>query len=187
MKILVILVSIREKRMGEKVAKWVMQTTTQFPEASFELIDLKNWPIPYFTYPTSAVEINGNYDTELEKAWSKKVSEADGFLIVTPEYNHSYPAQLKSAIDLLYNEWNNKAMSFVSYGGGAGGARAVEQLRLIASELQIATPRSAVNIKAVWQAFDEQDKLMDSSYEKSLQTTIQQLLLWTKAMKTLRN
>lgn len=185
-KILVILASVREGRMADRVANWIMKEVGNKETCTYELVDLKDWQLPYFDYPTSAVEIDGNYRTEKEREWSKKVKEADGFLIVTPEYNHSYPAQLKSAIDLLYNEWNHKAMSFVSYGGGAGGARAVEHLKNIASELQVVTPRSGVYIKFVWEAFNENGDIVDSNYTSALKTTIEQLEHWTQVCKDAR-
>ncbi|GGN80189.1 hypothetical protein GCM10011579_065480 [Streptomyces albiflavescens] len=98
------------------------------------MIDLHDHPLPHLDEPAPAPVSPGRYQHEHTRAWADTIASFDGFVMVTPEYNHSFPGVLKNAIDSLYAEWNNKAVGFVSYGGG-GGTRAVEQLRLICGAL----------------------------------------------------
>src|SRR5581483_804162 len=115
----------------------------QRDDAQFELVDLLDYPLPHLDEAVPA--IRGDYQNEHTKAWAAKIASFDGFVMVTPEYNHSTSGVLKNAIDYLYAEWANKAVGFVSY-GSAGGARAVEHLRLIAGELQMADVRQQVTL-----------------------------------------
>src|SRR5262249_39145787 len=110
-------------------------------DAEFELVDLRDYSLPHLDEPLPPSL--GQYEHDHTKAWADKIASFDGFVIVTPEYNHSTSGVLKNAIDFLYAEWNNKAVGFVSY-GGAGGARAAEHLRLVAGELQMAGEREQV-------------------------------------------
>jgi len=141
-KIGIILGSTRPGRNGEAVAKWVAEVASQRTDAEFELVDLLDYKLPHLdeALPPSA----GQYTQSHTLEWAAKIASFDGFVMVTPEYNHSTSGALKNAIDFLFAEWNNKAVGFVSY-GSAGGTRAVEHLRLIAGELQMAdvsgTPR----------------------------------------------
>src|SRR3954470_7581778 len=144
-KIQIILGSIRQNRFGEKPAQWILQEARKREGVEFELIDLRDHPLPMFAEPTPPGRLNGNYPNELVSKWGKKVAEADGFIIVTPEYNHGYPPSLKNAIDHLFVEWGRKPVAFVGY-GSAGGARAVEQLRQVAIELEMAPIRFAVHV-----------------------------------------
>src|SRR5206468_9617038 len=104
-------------------------------------IDLKEYSLPLLDEPVPPSM--GQYSKPHTKTWAAKIAGFDGFVFVTPEYNHGTSAALKNAIDFLYKEWNNKAAGFVSY-GGAGGARAVEHLRLVMGELQVADVRAQV-------------------------------------------
>ena len=115
-------------------------------DAIFELIDLRDYPLPHLDEP--ATPSMGQYQNEHTHRWAKKIASFDGYVIVTPEYNHSTSGMLKNAIDYLYREWNNKALGFVSY-GGTGGTRAVEHLRLIAGELQLADVRQQVALSLI--------------------------------------
>jgi NAD(P)H-dependent FMN reductase len=124
----IILGSTRPNRNGEQVAKWVYETAALRSDADFELVDLRDYPLPHLDEPLPPSM--GQYQNDHTKEWSDKIASFDGFVIVTPEYNHSTSGVLKNAIDYLYAEWNNKAVGFVSY-GAVGGARAAEQLRLI--------------------------------------------------------
>ena len=135
----IILGSTRPGRNGEQVAKWVLEQAQQREGVSYELVDLLDYNLPHLdeAIPSS----QGIYANEHTKVWSAKIASLDGFIFVTPEYNHSTSGALKNAIDYLYAEWNNKAAGFVSY-GVAGGTRAVEHLRLIVGELQIADVRA---------------------------------------------
>src|SRR5947207_4166132 len=131
----------RPYRNGEQVAKWVFDVASRRYDAEFELVDLRDYPLPHLDEPLPPSL--GQYQNEHTKQWADKIASFDGFVIVTPEYNHGTSGVLKNAIDYLYAEWNNKAVGFVSY-GSAGGARAVEHLRLVAGELQMADVRQQV-------------------------------------------
>ena len=110
-----------------------------------EILDLRDYPMPFFNEPVSPAMGDGKYLNEIVKKWSEKINDGDAFIIVTPEYNHGYPAVLKNALDSIFPEWNKKAVGFVSY-GNAGGARSVEQLRQVVIELQMVPIRSAIHI-----------------------------------------
>ncbi len=186
MKILVILGSIRPGRNGEKVYEWLKNELESLEDVEYEFIDLKDWDLPLEIGANSPKE--AKYDNAVVKKWSTKVAPADGFIIVTPEYNHGYSAVLKNALDNLYNEWNNKPVAFVSYGGLVGGSRAVEQLRLVAIELQMAPIREAVYIPLIWSAFDEGNKPKEEiNLTEGVKKLIDQLLWWTKALKDARD
>lgn len=145
-KIGIILGSTRPNRRGEQVADWVHVMASQRREAEFELVDLRDFSLPHLDEPEPAVL--GQYQNDHTKAWSEKVACFDGFVMVTPEYNHASPGVLKNAIDFLYNEWNNKAVGSVSY-GGTGGTRAVEQLRLTCGAVMMADIAQQVALSIV--------------------------------------
>jgi len=121
-------------RNGEAVAKWVHEIAKERTDAEFELVDIKDFNLPLLDEPLPP--IMGQYSRPHTKAWAAKIGSFDGYVFVTAEYNHGVPGALKNAIDFLFREWNDKAAGFVSY-GGAGGARAVEQLRLVLAEVQM--------------------------------------------------
>src|SRR5213595_3737611 len=141
LRIAIIIGSTRPGRNGEAVAKWVHEIAQERTDAEFELVDLKDFNLPLLDEPMPP--IMGQYNKPHTKAWAAKISSFDGFVFVTPEYNHGVPGALKNAIDFLFHEWNDKVAGFVSY-GGAGGARAVEHLRLVLAEVQMATVRNQV-------------------------------------------
>jgi len=144
-KIQVIIGTTRENRFSEKPAHYIFEELKKKEGVEAELIDLRDWPLPFFDEPISPAFNNGTYKNELATKWAQKIAEADGYIIVTGEYNHGYPAVLKNALDYVYKEWNKKAVGFVSY-GTAGGARSVEQLRAVAIELQLVPIRPAIHI-----------------------------------------
>ena len=185
LKIQIIIGSTREGRAGEKVGQWVKKLAETRRDFTSEYIDLKDWALPFLTDPMPPSM--GKYASEFTRRWSKKISGADGYIFVTPEYNHGYSAVLKNALDHVYQEWNNKPAAFVSYGGGAGGARAVEQLRQVAVELQMAPIREQVAIPIIWEAFDEGGMLKDAAgYEKKAEGMFGQLVWWARALKAAR-
>jgi NAD(P)H-dependent FMN reductase len=139
--IAIILGSTRPGRNGEAVAKWVLEKAASRADATYELVDLADYPLPHLD--EAMPPAYGQYANDHTKKWAAKIDQFDGYIFVTPEYNHSTSGVLKNAIDYLYSEWNNKAAGFVSY-GSVGGTRAVEHLRLVAAELQMATVRSQV-------------------------------------------
>ena len=137
----IIIGSTRPGRKGEAVAKWVYEIAQTRSDAEFELVDIKDFNLPLLDEPVSPTM--GQYSKPHTRVWAAKIGSFDGYVFVTPEYNHGTSGALKNAIDFLFGEWNDKAAGFVSY-GGAGGARAVEQLRLVMAEVRIATVRNQV-------------------------------------------
>lgn len=182
-KIGIILGSTRPGRNGEAVAKWVLEIAQRRTDAEFELVDLADYPLPHLD--EAMPPAMGRYEHDHTKAWAAKIASFDGFVIVTPEYNHSTSGVLKNAIDFLYGEWNNKAVGFVSY-GSAGGARAVEHLRLIAGELQMADVRQQVALSLItefegFRVFKPGDHNLPA-----VGTLLDQVLAWSAALAPLR-
>jgi NAD(P)H-dependent FMN reductase len=179
----IILGSTRPNRNGEQVARWVRQVAGQRTDAEFELIDLRDYPLPHLDEPLPPSL--GRYQNEHTKQWSAKIASFDGFVIVTPEYNHGVPGVLKNAIDYLYAEWNNKAVGFVSY-GVVGGVRAVEHLRLVAGELQMADVRQQVSLSLVTE-FENYSQFKPGDYNlPALNTLLEQVIAWSTALAPLR-
>jgi len=144
-KIKVIVGSTRQNRFSEKPAQWIFEETKKLEGVEAELLDLRDYPMPFFDSPMSPSMTKGQYSNEIVKKWAEKINDGDAFIIVTPEYNHGYTAVLKNALDVISPEWNRKPVGFVSY-GSALGARAVEQLRQVAVELQMVPTRNAIHI-----------------------------------------
>ncbi|MEV7389229.1 NAD(P)H-dependent oxidoreductase [Streptomyces sp. NPDC091215] len=179
----IILGSTRPNRNGEQVAKWVYDIASTRSDAEFELVDLRDFPLPHLDEPLPPTM--GQYQNEHTKNWAAKIASFDGFVFVTPEYNHSTSGVLKNAIDYLYNEWNNKAVGFVSY-GGVGGARAVEHLRLIVGELQMADVRQQVTLSLVTE-FENFRVFKPGDYSaQGLGTLLDQVVAWSGALAPLR-
>jgi NAD(P)H-dependent FMN reductase len=181
-KIAIIVGSTRPGRNGKAVADWVYDQASQRDDAGYELIDLLDYPLPQLEAMRPSP---GQYANEHTGAWAAKVAGFDGYVFVTPEYNHSTSAALKNAIDHLYGEWNNKAAGFVSY-GGLGGARAVEHLRLICAELQIATVRSQVAL-SLFTDFENYSEFKPADIQmQALSDTLSQTVAWSEALSTVR-
>ena len=144
-KIKIILGSTRQNRFSEKPAQWIFEEAKKLEGVVAELLDLRDYPMPFFDSPMSPSMAKGQYSNEVIKKWAEKINDGDAFIIVAPEYNHGYTAVLKNALDVIYTEWNRKPVGFVSY-GSAVGARSVEQLRQVAVELQMAPIRNAIHI-----------------------------------------
>lgn len=180
----IILGSTRPGRNGEAVARWVHQIAARRNDARYELIDLLDYHLPLLDEP--APPAMGRYSQPHTKAWADKIAGFDAFVFVTPEYNHGTSAALKNAIDYLYREWNNKAAAFVGY-GSAGGVRAVEHLRLVMGELQVADVRAQVAL-SLFTDFENFSTFKPAPHhEKSVNAMIDQLLAWGGALKTLRS
>jgi len=183
-KLAVIIGSTRPGRNGEAVAKWFYKLAKKRTDAEFELIDLKDFNLPLLDEPVPPSM--GQYAQPHTKRWAETVARFDGFVFVTPEYNHGTSAALKNALDFVYAEWNNKAAGFVSY-GSAGGTRAVEQLRLVMAELQIADVRSQVML-SLFTDFENMSKFTPADYhQQSATSMLDQLIAWSEALKPLRN
>ena len=141
----VILGSTREGRFGDKPAHWILGEAARLPGVDAELLDLRNFPLSFFDRPVAPAREGGVYVDPSVIRWAEKISSADAYVVVTPEYNHGYSAVLKNAFDHIYPEWARKPIGFVGY-GNAGGARAIEQLRLVAVELQMWPIRNGLHL-----------------------------------------
>jgi NAD(P)H-dependent FMN reductase len=182
LKIAIIVGSTRPGRKADSVAKWVLEQAQTHGGATFEIVDLLDHPLPLLDEPVPpSVQ---KYSKEHTKAWSKVVSAYDGYIFVTPEYNHSTSAALKNAIDFVYQEWNNKVAGFVSY-GTTGGVRAVEHLRGICAELQVADVRGHVSL-SLYTDFENFTAFKPGDHSRSMTMMLDQVIAWGGAMKTLR-
>jgi NAD(P)H-dependent FMN reductase len=182
-KIGVILGSTRPGRNGEQVARWVMDIAARREDAEFELIDLVDYPLPHLDEPLPPMM--GQYQNPHTKQWAATIARCDGFIMVTPEYNHSTSGVLKNAIDYLFAEWNNKAVGFVSY-GSVGGARAAEHLRLVSGELKMADVRTQVAL-SMFTEFVNFSRLAPGEYQvQALNTLIDEVIAWSGALAPLR-
>jgi NAD(P)H-dependent FMN reductase len=176
--------STRPNRKSLDVAQWVLETAAKRGDAEYELVDIRDFELPLLDEP--APPIMGNYQQPHTRRWAAKIASLDGFVFVTPEYNHGIPAALKNAIDFLFAEWNNKAAGFVSY-GSAGGARAVEHLRLVLAEVRVATVRAQSTL-SMWTDFENFTTFQPTAqHEKALGGVLDEVLAWTGALKPLRS
>ena len=185
-RIAIIISSTRQARLGEKVAQWVLEHAATRTDLAFELVDLREVNLPFFDEVASNAWVPSTNETAQQ--WQKTVGSFDGYILITAEYNPSITAALKNALDYASPEWNKKPAAAVGY-GGVGGARAVEHLRGIAVELQMAPTRTAVHIGGtdfigIWQqgvALNDLPHLLPT-----LNTLFDELSWWAKALKTAR-
>lgn len=180
----VILGSTRPGRRGEPVARWVMEEAGRRRDAEFELVDLADYPLPHLDEPLPPSM--GQYQNVHTQQWAATIGRFDGFVFVTPEYNHSTSGVLKNALDFLYAEWNNKAMGVVSY-GAVGGARAAEHLRLIAGELQMADVRTNVALSLITDFENFTDFRPGAHQAHVLDTLFGEVIAWSRALGPLRH
>ncbi|MCY1143616.1 NAD(P)H-dependent oxidoreductase [Actinoplanes sp. Pm04-4] len=185
LKIAVILGSTRPGRNGAVVADWVLAQAAGRAAARYELLDLADYPLPHLDEPVSAKAGSDLYSKEHTKAWAAKIAEYDAFVFVTPEYNHSTSGVLKNAIDFLYAEWTNKAAGFVSY-GGVGGARAIEHLRGVMSELQVAHVQQQLSFSLFTDFENFADFKPAGMHTGAAQLLFEQLESWAGAMRAVR-
>ena len=183
LKIAIIVGSTRPGRKGEAVARWVHAIASQRKDAQYELLDIAEFNLPLLDEPVPP-SMN-KYSKPHTKAWAQRVAPFDGFVFVSPEYNHGTSGALKNAIDYLYVEWNNKAAGFVAY-GSAGGTRAVEQLRLVMAELQVADVRAQVAL-SLFTDFENFSTFKPGAHQgKAVGTMLDQVVAWSGAMRALR-
>ncbi|SNY44262.1 NADPH-dependent FMN reductase [Paractinoplanes atraurantiacus] len=180
----IILGSTRPQRRGEAVAHWVLGRAAPRTDAEFDLIDLRDHPLPHLDEPNPAL-FSSSYEHAHTRAWSSTIAAYDGYVLVTAEYNHGVPSPLKNALDFLYHEWSNKAVALVSYGVD-GGARAAEQLRLAAGALQMADVAHQVTLSLFteWEnltTFNPTDRAATT-----LDRTLDQVVAWSTALSSLR-
>jgi NAD(P)H-dependent FMN reductase len=183
-KVAIIIGSTRPGRNGEAVAKWIHEIAKKRSDAEYELVDIKDYDLPLLDEPVPPSL--GQYSKPHTKRWAAKIDSFDAFVFVTPEYNHSTSGALKNAIDFLYREWNNKAAGFVSY-GSANGVRAVEHLRLIMAELQVADVRAQVMLSLSADFENYSVFKPGAQHESSVNTMFEQVVAWGGALKTLRS
>jgi NAD(P)H-dependent FMN reductase len=183
-RIAIIVGTTRPGRKAETVAKWVHRHAEKRNDAEYEIVDIEDFHLPLLDEPVPPSQ--HKYTKPHTKLWSAKIDSFDGFVFVTPEYNHGIPGSLKNAIDFLYTEWNNKAAAFVSY-GSAGGCRSVESLRLVMAELQVADVRAQVML-SLYTDFENMSVFTpDARHTKSIDAMLDQLVAWAGAMQALRH
>lgn len=178
-----ILGSTRPNRAGEQVARWALELAAKREDAEFELVDLRDFPLPHLdeALPPSF----GQYAGEHTRRWAGKVASFDGFVVITPEYNHSTSGVLKNALDYLFAEWNNKAVGFISY-GAHGGVRAVEHLRVMAGELMMADVRAQVVLPFATE-FENYRTFKPGDYNlPAFDAMLGQVIAWSNALALLR-
>jgi NAD(P)H-dependent FMN reductase len=185
LKIGIIVGTTRPNRRAESVSKWFFDLAKARPAADvkYELVDIADYNLPNLDegIPPSMRQ----YTHEHTKKWSAKVAEFDGYVFVSPEYNHSYSGSLKNAIDFVYHEWTNKAAGFVSY-GTTGGVRAVEHLRGVMAELQIADVRAHVSL-SLYTDFENFSTFKPAdSHKAQVNLMLDQVVNWATAMQGLR-
>ncbi len=183
-KVAIIIGSTRPGRNGEAVARWVYEVAQKREDAQFELVDILDFNLPLLDEPVPP-SLN-QYSQQHTKDWSAKIDSFDAYVFVTPEYNHSTSGALKNAIDFLYKEWNNKAAGLVGY-GSLGGARAVEHLRLILAELQVADVRNQVSL-SLFTDFENFSVFKPATHQEgAVNAMLDQVIAWGGALKTLRS
>lgn len=184
LKVGIILGSTRPNRAGEAVAAWVYEKAKARGDADYELVDIRDYDLPLLDEPVPPSQ--GKYSRDHTKRWAATIAGFDAFVFVTPEYNHSTSGALKNALDFLYAEWNNKVAGFVSY-GSAGGVRAVEHLRLVMAELQIADVRGQVTFSLATD-FENYTTFKPAAHHgRTLDTMLGQVLAWGTALRSVRS
>jgi NAD(P)H-dependent FMN reductase len=184
----IIIGSTRNGRFSEFPATWIKTLGTAREDLSFEIVDLRDYALPFLEGATNPSHMNGAYGNHDVDRFAEKMKSFDGYIIVTPEYNRSTSGVLKNALDHIYGEFSNKPVAFIAY-GSVGGARAVEQLRLIAVEHQMAPIRNGVHIMAPWMLREADGSLKAGaldSYTKAGESMLEQLSWWAKALKVAR-
>ncbi|MFD4295520.1 NADPH-dependent FMN reductase [Rhodococcus sp. NPDC058532] len=171
----ILLGSVREGRFGPVVADWFLRRAGQHPAFDAVLLDLADTPLP--------LDHAGTPDVE---RFRRRVAAADAFVMVTPEYNHGYPAALKNAIDTAKEEWRAKPVGFVSYGGLSGGLRATEQLRLVTAEVHMISVRQTVSFHRARKRFDADGETSDGAAIDGADRMLDQLAWWAAAARDAR-
>ena len=183
MKIAIVTGSTRQGRQSLTVAEWVKSIADQREDATYEIVDVADFNLPVWDAPMSPAW--GPSEDPVAKAWSDKMAEYDGYVFVVAEYNHSLTGSLKNALDYLYLELNNKAAGFVGY-GSAGGARAIEHLRGILSEQQVAHVRAAAGLSLSADFENYSVFKPTAGAPGQVKGMLDQLLVWSKAMAAVR-
>jgi NAD(P)H-dependent FMN reductase len=185
-KIAIIISSTRDTRFGDKPAQWVFNLASARADLEVELVDLRDFPLPFFNEVAS--NLWAPTQNEVGIRWQRKIAEFDGYIFVTAEYNWSITAALKNALDYAYNEWNKKPAAYVGY-GAVGAARAIQQLCLVNVELQMVPLHKSVHIQggdffAVWQGEQSLESL--PHLQSGVETMLDELTWWTNTLKAAR-
>lgn len=183
MKIQIILGSTRPGRAGEAVAKWALETASKESDVEFELVDIQDYNLPLLDEPMPPMM--SQYQHEHTKKWSAKIAEADGYIFVTPEYNHSVPGAFKNAVDYLNHEWRDKAIGFIGY-GSAGATRAIEHWRGIAGELHLADVRESLLLYLGTDFENYHDFKPTDAHAEQLLNVLKEVLAWSGALQAVR-
>jgi NAD(P)H-dependent FMN reductase len=187
--IVILVASTRANRFADFPLAWLLEQTAARTDFSFEVVDLLEHPLPFYDRATPPAMAQREYSSDAERKLGERLDAADGFLVITNEYNHGYSAALKNVLDNYFVEWTRKPVSFLGY-GNVGGARAIEQLRQVVDELDMASVRPTVNVLG--------KSLMDirrgapvnevlASLEPRLEAMLADLHWWTIALKNARN
>ncbi|WP_406280702.1 NADPH-dependent FMN reductase [Embleya sp. NBC_00896] len=177
----VVIGSTREGRFAPVVANWFTTKAEQHGDFEVDVVDLAEEQLPAVWAPM------GTEPAAVVGAVGARLAAADAFVVVTPEYNHSFPAGLKNMIDLFRDEWQGKPVGFVSYGGISGGLRAVEQLRLVFAEQHMVTTRDGLAFPMAWEKFGPDGQPVDvAGAEAAAKVMLDQLAWWTEATHTMR-
>lgn len=180
LRLMVIIGSTREGRFGPTVANWFVGEARQRPDLDIDVLDLAEAGLPdrltgYETPPPAEVA-----------AVTPRLAATDAYVVITPEYNHSYPAPLKTLIDWHLDEWQAKPVAFVSYGGMSGGLRAVEHLRAVFAEVHATTVRETVSFHGAWARFDGARPIEAAECAAAAKTMLDQLAWWGIALRDAR-
>ncbi|CAB4324327.1 MAG: NADPH-dependent FMN reductase [Actinobacteria bacterium] len=181
----VIICSTRPGRVGVPIANWFSSIAVAHGGFDVEMIDLKEVNLPQYDEPNHPVL--ADYVHDHTKRWSATVSRADAFVFVTPEYNHSFSAATKNAIDFLHNEWHHKAVGFVSYGGVSGGTRAVQALKPVCTALRMVPTVAGVILPLPFGLVDDAGIFRgDDAMAGAANATLDELARWTQTLKAMR-
>jgi NAD(P)H-dependent FMN reductase len=181
--------STRPNRFADIPAHWLLQGVRAHPELEVHMLDLREQDLPFFAEPFSPSITHGVYSHPAAEAWRQKVGRCDAFVATVAEYNHGPTAVLKNAFDSAYLEWNRKPIGFIGY-GGVGGARAIEHLRGIAIELQMAPSKFEVNIgyEPFVSVLTQGKSLDDFDFlGRSRTAMFNDLIWWARALKAARH
>src|SRR5580692_5175931 len=187
----IIIGSTRPTRAADRVAPWVVRTATAHGAFEVEVLDLRDWPLPIFAEHVGTIGdfSDPTYSEPIVRRWNHKIKEADAYLVITAEYNHSIPGVLKNAIDNVFVSFafRNKPLVTVGYSGGiAGGVRAIEHMAQIALEAEMVPLRAAVVIPQVAEAFDEAGQPLNPVTDISLGVALDDLAWWSAALERAR-
>src|SRR3990167_2080937 len=167
--------STREGRSSLKVANAIKNLAPK-DKHNFEIVDIKEYDLPFLSEAATPSSTQKRNNPNVAK-WSKKVSGSDAFIIIVPEYNRSYPAVLKNAIDVLFHEWKDKPVLFIGYSGGkSGGSYAIKHFEDISNELKLKMQKDNVKIPAIWKAFNSDNSFVDKAIEKNIISAINNLI-----------